>query len=51
MVVGDAGPEPEPDVGADSVNVGELSTVVSVGVKQFDEFDFVFLCRVRVHDR
>lgn len=36
MVVGDTGPEPEANVGADSMNVGELSTVVRVGVEELD---------------
>lgn len=43
MVVSNPGPEPEADVGADSVNVGEFSTVISVGVEELDKFDFVFL--------
>ncbi len=43
MIISDLGPKPEPYIGTDSMNVGELSAVVSVGVRELDQFDLVFL--------
>lgn len=43
MIVCDSGPEPEPDIGGDSVNVWKLSTVISVSVKKLDQLNLVFL--------
>ena len=43
MIISDLGPKPESYIGTDSMNVGELSTVVSVGFQKLDQFDLVFL--------
>lgn len=49
MIISNSGSEPETNVGINSVNKWELSTVINVCVSQFDEFDFVFLTFLVLH--